>query len=59
MARTVLDEVLHFRPNYIEHQFAHTVRDPNGRAYNRKAHLPERREIAWADYLDSLKSTIA
>ena len=32
MARTILDEVLHFRPDYIEHQLAHAVRDPNGRA---------------------------
>jgi integrase len=58
MARTVLDEVLHFRPDYIEHQLAHTVRDPNGRAYNRTAHLIERRQMmsAWADYLDTLKS---
>ncbi len=57
MARTVLDEVLHFRPDYIEHQLAHAVRDPNGRAYNRTAHLPERRRMmaAWADYLDALK----
>lgn len=57
MARTVLDEVLHFRPDYIEHQLAHAVRDPNGRAYNRTAHLPERRKMmaAWADYLDALK----
>jgi len=39
MARTVLDEVLHFRPDYIEHQLAHAVKDPNGRAYNRTAHL--------------------
>jgi integrase len=58
MARTVLDEVLHFRPDYIEHQLAHTVRDPNGRAYNRTAHFIERRQMmaAWADYLDTLKS---
>lgn len=58
MARTVLDEVLHFRPDYIEHQLAHAVRDPNGRAYNRTAHLPERRKMmqAWADYLDSLRT---
>jgi integrase len=58
MARTVLDEVLHFRPDYIEHQLAHAVRDPNGRAYNRTAHLQERREMltSWADYLDTLKS---
>ena len=31
MARTILDEVLHFRPEFIEHQLAHAVRDPNGR----------------------------
>lgn len=56
MARTILDETLHFRPDYIEHQLAHAVRDPNGRAYNRTAHLPERRKMmqAWADYLQAL-----
>lgn len=43
---------------YIEHQLAHAVRDPNGRAYNRTAHLPERRKMMqeWADYLDKLKA---
>jgi integrase len=58
MARTILDEVLGFRPDYIEHQLAHAVRDPNGRANNRTAHLPERREMMqeWADYLDKLKA---
>jgi len=58
MARTVLDEVLGFRPDYIEHQLAHAVRDPNGRAYNRTAHLPERRKMmqGWADYLDTLRT---
>lgn len=58
MARTILDEVLHFRPDYIEHQLAHAVRDPNGRAYNRTAHLAERRKMmqGWADYLDALKA---
>jgi integrase len=58
MARTRLDEVLGFRPDYIEHQLAHAVRDPNGRAYNRTAHLPERRKMmqSWADYLDKLKA---
>lgn len=57
MARTILDEVLGFRPDYIEHQLAHAVRDPNGRAYNRTAHLPERRKMmaAWAMYLDQLR----
>jgi len=58
MARTILDEVLGFRPDYIEHQLAHVVRDPNGRAYNRTAHLPERKKMMqeWADYLDKLKA---
>ena len=57
MARTLLDEVLGERPDIIEHQLAHAVRDPNGRAYNRTAHLPERRKMMqrWADYLDSLR----
>lgn len=58
MARTVLDEVLHVRPDYIEHQLAHAVRDPNGRAYNRTTHLPERKAMMqrWADYLDLLRA---
>jgi len=58
MARTILDEVLQVRPDFIEHQLAHAVRDPNGRAYNRTAHLAERRKMmsTWADYLDGLKS---
>jgi integrase len=58
MARTILDEVLGFRPDFIEHQLAHAVKDPNGRAYNRTAHLPERHKMmqTWADYLDGLKN---
>src|SRR3569832_2155262 len=58
MARTILDEVLGVRPDYNEHQLAHAVRDPNGRAYNRTAHLTERRKMMqqWADYLDKLKA---
>lgn len=57
MARTMLDEVLGFRPDFIEHQLAHAVKDPNGRAYNRTAHLLERSKMmqVWADYLDKLK----
>lgn len=56
MARTILDETLGFRPELIEHQLAHSVRDPLGRAYNRTTHLPERRAMmqAWADWLDEL-----
>ena len=58
MARTILDEVLGVRPDFIEHQLAHAVRDPNGRAYNRTAHLDERRKMmqVWADYLDGLRN---
>jgi integrase len=58
MARTILDEVLGVRVDFIEHQLAHAVKDPNGRAYNRTAHLPERHKMmqAWADYLDGLKN---
>ncbi|WP_136525391.1 tyrosine-type recombinase/integrase [Geomonas ferrireducens] len=58
MARTILDEVLQVRPELIEHQLAHQVRDPLGRAYNRTSHLAERRKMmqTWADYLDGLKS---
>jgi len=57
MARTILDEELGFRPDLIEHQLAHAVRDPNGRAYNRTAHLPERRKMMqkWADWLERKK----
>ena len=57
-ARTMLDEVLGVRPDLIEHQLAHAVKDANGRAYNRTAHLPERRKMMqqWADYLDKLKA---
>lgn len=60
LARTILDEVLQVRPDFIEHQLAHAVRDPNGRAYNRTAHLAERRKMMqlWADYLDRLKAGV-
>jgi integrase len=58
MARTILDEVLQVRPDFIEHQLAHAVKDPNGRAYNRTAHLAERRKMMqlWSDYLDGLRT---
>lgn len=57
MARTILDEVLGFRPDFIEQQLAHAVRDPLGRAYNRTAHLAERRKMMqqWSDYIDALR----
>ncbi len=58
MARTLQDEVLGFRVDLIEHQLAHAVRDPLGRAYNRTQFLDERRKNmqAWADYLDRLRN---
>lgn len=58
MARTILDEVLGYRVDWIEHQLAHAVRDANGRAYNRTAHIEGRKEMmqAWADYLDDLRA---
>ncbi len=40
VGRTVLDETLGFRADFIEHQLAHALRDPNGRAYNRTAQPP-------------------
>ena len=57
MARTLLDEVLGFPPDWIERQLAHPVRDANGRAYNRTKHLENRRQMlqTWADYLDTLR----
>jgi len=56
--RTIGDEVLKFRPDLIDHQLAHMVKDPNGRAYNRTSFLPERKRMMqkWADYLDRLKA---
>lgn len=58
MARTIMDEVLGERVDLIEHQLAHAVKDVNGRAYNRTAHLPARREMMqrWSDYLDKLRA---
>lgn len=58
MARTILDEVLGFRVDWIEHQLAHAVKDVHGRAYNRTAHLDKRKKMmqAWADYLDNLRA---
>ena len=60
MARTILDEILNFPVDWIEHQLAHSVKDANGRAYNRTKHLEQRRGMmqTWADYLDQLASSV-
>ena len=44
-------------PDFIDLQLAHAVRDPLGRAYNRTAHLQERKKMmqCWSDYLDWLR----
>jgi hypothetical protein len=57
MARTILHERLEERVDLVEHQLAHALKDPNGRAYNRTAHLPVRRLMmqCWADYLAKLR----
>ena len=57
MARTLLDEELRFRPDWIEQQLAHRVSDPLGRAYNRTAFIDERTNMmqVWADYLEDLR----
>jgi integrase len=59
-ARTMLDEVLGFPPHLVEHQLAHAVRDPLGRAYNRTTHLPERRKMMqdWADFLEKVRRDV-
>lgn len=56
-ARTIGAEVLRFRPDLLEHQLAHTVKSPLGRAYDRTTYLSERCEMMqrWADYLDEIK----
>ena len=60
MARTLLDEVLEVPVEWIEQQLAHSVKDANGRAYNRTKHLKQRKEMMqrWGDYLDNLRGKI-
>ncbi len=57
MARTILHEELHQKPEVIEHQLAHSVPDALGTAYNRTKFLKERRTMMqlWADYLEKIK----
>lgn len=58
MARTILHEELHQKPEVIEHQLAHAVPDVLGAAYNRTRFLKERKAMMqlWADYLGRLKA---
>ena len=52
----ILDESLGFRPEIMEHQLAHRVKDLLGRAYSRTSHLDERKAMmqAWANYLGNI-----
>lgn len=56
-ARTILGEEIEYRTDIVEHQLAHTVKDPNGTAYNRTKFLRRRKQLMqlWADYLDTLR----
>ena len=56
-AKTILEEELDYDYRLIEMQLGHTVRDANGRAYNRVTWLDKRKEMMqrWADYLDELR----
>jgi integrase len=55
-ARTMLAERLECDPLVIEAQLAHSVKDANGRAYNRTQYIKQRAAMMqrWADYLDKL-----
>ena len=57
-ARTLLVEELEVAEPVLEMQLAHSVRDHNGRAYNRATFLRQRGLMLqqWADYLDELRS---
>lgn len=57
-ARTMLAERLELDPLVIEAQLAHSVKDANGRAYNRTQYLKQRTVMmqSWADYLDVLRA---
>jgi integrase len=54
--RTLAAEKLGTPEHLLEHQLAHSVRDPLGRAYNRATHLDSRLKLmeAWSEYIDDL-----
>jgi len=56
-ARTLLDELHGIRPDIIEHELGHVVKDANGRSYNRTSFVEQRRAmlVRWADYLDEIR----
>ncbi len=58
-ARTLLVEKFKNRQDIVEQQISHTVKDPNGRAYNRTLFLDERRQMLneWSEFLCSPLAT--
>lgn len=56
-ARTMLDELLGVRVEVIEMQLAHSVKDTNGRAYNRTTFWNDRVEMMqlWGDFVEGLE----
>jgi integrase len=56
--RTLGDEVLGMRVEWLEMQLAHAVKDVHGTAYNRTKFLQERTTMmqTWANYLDLLRT---
>lgn len=59
-AKTIMEEEeLAEKDKYVEMQLSHTVKDPNGNAYNRAKYLKQRRVMMqkWADYLDGLRAS--
>lgn len=60
-ARTMLVDQLDLDPLAIEANLAHTVKDANGRSYNRTQYLGKRFQMVqlWADYLDKLRASQA
>jgi len=55
-ARTMLVDELNIDYNVIEANLAHSVKDANGRSYNRTQYVKQRLTMIqqWADYLDKL-----
>ena len=58
MARTILVEKLGHLEQVVDMQLAHSVKDANGRAYNRTTFVDQRAAMLqqWADYLEALGS---
>ena len=58
LASTLLNEQ-GYRPDVIEAQLAHGIKNAVRAAYNHADYLPERRPMmeSWADYLDRLRES--